>query len=250
MTTISELQRKLKAFNTFAKKTTGDASALQTKWKSLFSEPLSNTSAITFIKYYRDMRNSAKQTTRKQRGGMAPLNYDMTPGANVSVYGRFPVEVGTDMASIRDLDVYFSNSLTTGCGTENSSLTVPVEMGSNKVGGGKSRKSRKSRVNRKTVRSARKNLRSRSRRNRSTRRMRGGDWWDYRPYWASVPPNNLQSMSQSYAGVAPPASGDPTNHQWQYLTSGSTSGTINPGTTVTDIKSNLSMLANPAPWQS
>jgi hypothetical protein len=79
--------------------------------------------------------------------------------------------------------------------------------------------------------------------------MRGGDWWDYRPYWASVPPNNLQSISQSYAGLAPPASGDPTNHQWQYLTSGSTSGTINPGTTVTDIKYNLSMLANPAPWQ-
>jgi hypothetical protein len=243
MTTISELQRKLKAFNTFAKKTTGDETALQTKWKSLFSEPLSNTSAITFTKYYRDMRNSAKQTTRKQRGGMAPLTYDMTPGANVSVYGRFPVEVDTDMASIRDLDVYFNNSLTSGCGTENSSLTVPVEMGSNKVGGAKSRKSR---VNRKTVRSARKNLRSRSLRNRSTRRMRGGDWWDYRPYWASVPPNPLQSVSQSYAGVAPPPSGDPTNHQWQYLTSGASG--INPGM-VTDIKYNLSMLANPAPWQ-
>ena len=247
MTTISELQRKLKTFNTFAKKTTGDASALQKKWKSLFSESLSNTSAITFTKYYRDMRNSAKQTTRKQRGGMAPLNYDMTPGANVSVYGRFPVEVDTDMASIRDLDVYFSNSLTTGCGTENSSLTVPVEMGSNKVGGGKSRKLRnvrKSRVNRKTMRSGRKN----SRRQRSTRRMRGGDWWDYRPYWASVPPNPIQSMSQSWDGVTPPPSGNPTNHQWQYLSNGTT-GTINPGTTVTDIKSNLSMLANPAPWQ-
>jgi hypothetical protein len=243
MTTISELQRKLQSFNEYARKSaakTDAASALQTKWKSLFSDSLSDTSANTFVKYYRDM-------TRKQKGGMAPLSYSMTPGANVSVYGRFPTEVDTDMGSIRDLDVYFQNSLTTGCGTENSSLTVPVEMGSNKVGGkSRSRSMRKSRVNRnKTIR---RNM-NRSRRNRNTRRMRGGaDWWDYRPYWASVPPNPMQASASAWQGIEPPPSGNPITHSWKYQTDGIGS-IINPGLAVTNIKSDLTNLANPAPWQ-
>lgn len=249
MTTISELQRKLHSFNEYARKSATSsvsdaASALQTKWKSLFLDSLSDTSANTFVKYYRDM-------TRKQKGGMAPLTYAMVPGADVSVYGRFPTEVNTDMGSIRDLDVYFQNSLTTGCGTENSSLTVPVEMGSNKVGG-KSRSrslrksARKSRVNRnKTVR----RNKNRSNRNRNTRRMRGGaDWWDYRPYWASVPPHTVQAAASSWQGVAPPPSGNPTAHSWNYKTDG-VGALIDPGATITNIKSDFTNLANPAPWQ-
>jgi len=251
MTTIAELQRKLKAWNIFAKKASqrsGAEAALQSKWTSLFSEPLSNSAAITFVKYYREMRGN---TTRKQSGGMAPLSYQMTPGANVSVYGRFPVEVDTDMGSIRDLDVYFRDSLSAGCGTENSSLTVPVEMGSNQVGGKKARKSRNVRKTKRNTRNARKTMRKMktSRRNRVTRRMRGGaDWWDYRPYWASVPPNAIEQVSSAYAGVEPPASGNPTDHSWNYKSSGATDF-INPASLVTNIKSDLSLYANPAPWQ-
>jgi len=93
---------------------------LQKKWESLFQSKLPLQSAKSFIKYYRNMR-SKKQM---YRGGAAPLQYQMTPGLNTTVYGRFPTAVNTDPSSIRDLDVYFSNSLTKGCGTENSSLSI------------------------------------------------------------------------------------------------------------------------------
>lgn len=256
MTTITELQRKLDSFNEYARKSakkTDAVSALQTKWKSLFSDSLSDTSANTFVKYYRDM-------TQKQQGGMAPLTYAMTPGANVSVYGKFPTEVSTDMGSIRDLDVYFQNSLTTGCGTENSSLTVPVEMGSNKVGGKRNsrklNKSNKSRKLNKSRKQRKNNLRS-ARKTRVSRRARhyGGSWSlsdaipDYRPYWASAPPNPLQASMASYQGITPPISApsSPVDHTWKYVSNGSV-GLIDPGQ-VANIKSDLSALANPAPWQ-
>jgi len=198
------------------------------------------------------------RTTRKQSGGMAPLTYAMTPGANVSVYGRFPVEVGTDMGSIRDLDVFFRDSLSNGCGTENSSLTVPVEMGSNKVGGKRnSRKLHNSRKQHKSRKLRKNNLRSvrKTRAGRRTARHYGGVWSlsdalpDYRPYWASAPPNPLQAGMASYHAITPPISApsSPVDHTWKYMSDGST-GLIDPGQ-VANIKSSLSALANPAPWQ-
>ena len=88
---------------------------------------------------------------RDYRGGAldgAPLNYAMTPGANVAVYGRFPTEVSTDPASIKNMDVYFNSGLSRGCGTEDSTRQVPASMGSNKVGGRRARKTRRGRAHR------------------------------------------------------------------------------------------------------
>jgi hypothetical protein len=78
--------------------------------------------------------------------------------------------------------------------------------------------------------------------------MRGGDLWDYRPYWASVPPNLIQNISNKIDGVPPLPSPNPIEPAWAYVTQGAASIT-NPTSMVTNIKSDLSMLANPAPWQ-
>jgi len=260
MPSISMIQRDLAAFDSYARKHIDDVSALQSKWKALFDMPLSLESAKSFSTYYKTM--VSKKNTRKHSGGAltgAPLEYTMTPGANVQVYGRFPVEADTDPSTIRDLDVYFQDSLTKGCGTENSSLTVPVEMGSNQVGGKNRKANRKSRINRKNSRKTlRKNSRKVSRKNRKTLRRnrrshRGGDLMTslaYHPYLSSVPQNMIQNAVLSSEGTYPPTpvSGNPTVQTWEYNSRG-TAGTINPGI-VTPIGNDFQRLASPPPWQT
>lgn len=256
MPSIASVQRGLSKFDTYARKHYTNISALQAKWEDLFSTPLTLASAKSFATYYKEMRS--KTTRRNKRGGAlsgAPLDYTMVPGANVQVYGRFPVEADTDPATIRDLDVYFQDSLTKGCGIENSSLTVPVEMGSNKVGG-KRRNMRKSRANRKNTRkTTRKANRKNSRKaNRKTaRRHRGGDLTTslmYHPYISSIPSGTVQNTILNWEGTHPPVpvSGNPTVQSWDYASHG-TKGLINPGL-VTPIVGNFEKLASPPPWQT
>ena len=270
MSSISGIRKKLQTFDTSARRIirTKDSksakSSLQSTWKRIFDKELDDTSAKSFIQYYRKMRS------RKQRGSSyaitpAPLEYVMTPGQQIATYGRFPVEVDTDPASIQNLDVYYQSALTKGCGTENSSLTIPVEMGTNQVGG-RSRKNRKNRntrmngKNRKNTRMNGKNARKNARKNtrntrKSTRknRQRGGDLMaslSSRPFAATAPPNVLQTINNAWSGATTgiPAPSSPVNQTWGYLSNG-TSGLINPGL-VTEISSDITKLANPAPWQT
>jgi hypothetical protein len=270
MPTIVELQRKLKSFDTFAKqsiKGLNPAKSLQTKWQSLFSEPLQNSSAASFVHYYRGMHNNRSgnktQKQKKQSGGTltgAPLDYALTPGANVSVYGRFPTEINTDMGSLRDLDVYFRDSLSAGCGTENSSLTVPVEMGSNQVGGRRSiRKSRSMKRNSRKVNSRKTSLRKNNANKKSMRNsrkhknsMKGGDLLESltRPFWATAPPSTAQHAYVSYTGSPGFASPNPVDHTWKYATSETTPSLLIPPSSVSKITTELSAMANPMPWQA
>jgi len=274
MTTINELQNKMKSFNTFSRNAIDNESpeqAIQEKWESLFHIPLEIESAKSFIKYYRNMRSNKKsqRTQKTQKGGSAPLNYDMAPGLNPPTYGRFPVAIDTDSQSIQDLDVYFQNSLTKGCGTENSSLTIPEGMGSNMVGGSKQRKNTRKanrkasrKVNRKESRkmnrkASRKVNRKASR--KSSRKNQRGGLVDYtnlgsslymRPSLSTVPINPLTQISSSLSGATTtiPAPASPSAHTWGYVSNG-TAGLIDPNN-VTFIPDNFSKLASPAPWQT
>jgi hypothetical protein len=254
MTSISEIQNKLKEFNTFAKKTS-DPSEYQTKWRELFNLPLSSQSAKSFALYYRDMRSNTRRRnnrrSRKQRGGSAaiqgaPLDYTMTPGMNIQAYGRFPVEAGTDPASVRSLDVYFRDSLTADCGVKDSSLQVPANMGSNKVGGARRRSRRTTRRSRRTLR--------RNRRNQI--RQRGGDLLESITarspfvYNSSVAPGYLQQLSHAWSGSTQPvpAPADPSIPTWEARTHGVV-GSINPGS-VAYVPNDVGKLANPAPWMT
>jgi hypothetical protein len=232
--------------------------------------PLDSESAKSFHKYYRNMRSH----TKSQSGGMAPLDYGMTPGLNPGAYGRFPVAIDTDPQSIQNLDVYFQNSLTKGCGTENSSLAIPEGMSSNLVGG-RSRKnhaanrknSRKAnrKANRKATRANARTLRSKLSRKsaRKTARRQHGGIMDItslpsaiysRPYMADVPTNTFQSIGAAVTGSTTqiplniPNPPSPVDKSWSYLSHGM-AGIINPGN-VTPIGDQFSALASPAPWQT
>lgn len=242
MKTVLELQDQLRTFDTFAR-TNSDPRSLQSKWSELFDTSLHANEANAFASYYREMRSnthgsrsrrhSRRRNTRKaMKGGSAPLSYQMVPGANVAVYGRFPVEADTDPATIRDLDVYWQSGLTGTCGSGTAYWpSVPADMGSNKVGGGRRR-----------------------RRGRTMRRkMRGGNMLESlisRPVLSTVPENLLQIGVHNVQGGVPsmPVPSSPVQHTWQYMSNG-TQGLINPGL-VTQIDSDMTKLASPAPWQT
>jgi len=274
MPSIANVQHKLKAFDAFARRSTS-TSALRKKWHSLFGTDLSELSAKSFVTHYREMRSKStrghknvKKTRRSQRGGVgAPLNYVMTPGANVSVYGRFPVEVDTDPGSIKDLDVYFQNALTLGCGNNTEFWpTVPANMGSNQVGGRRTNRNRKGR-------------KGKSRKGRNTlrlakRRQRGGDIFsDFgnwvgstytsatgtalpsldpisRPFFANVYPNTLQTTYNTYTGATPdnyPADPAPEKRTWDFVSKG-TAMAIQPQ--ITSISSDFNNMTRPALYSS
>jgi hypothetical protein len=245
MPSIAQIQSRLKEFDQKARKASlakDPEIALQEAWKRTFSMNLDDASAKSFARYYREMRSKS----RSMRGGShltpAPLNYQMVPGAAVQTYGHFPVEVDTDPASIRNLDVYFNDSLTKSCGI-NSSLQVPADMGSNKVGG------RRSRVNRKNRKTYKKNKRANRRKN--SRKQRGGNMLETlmsRPYLATVPSGVLQNLGTTWNAAPQEPSGNPTVQAWNYQTLG-TEKLIDPGL-VTPIGADLGRLVNPSPWQT
>ena len=258
MPSIAHIQTQLKEFDKEARKAVerkDPESSLKNAWERVFSMNLNDASAKSFARYYREMRSKS----RRMRGGAllasAPLHYQMTPGANVQAYGRFPIEAGTDTASIRNLDVYFQDSLTKGCGIEDSGRQVPATMGSNKVGGSRrrhSRKGRKTYKKRANSRRSRNHSRNRSRKNHSrSRNHRGGNLLTSlatHPYISTSPTSVIQNSAVSWAGAQQPPSGNPVVPAWGYATNGS-GRLIDPGL-VTPIGSDMTKLASPAPWQT
>lgn len=189
----------------------------------------------------------------RRRGGSfagAPLNYAMTPGANVAVYGRFPTEVSTDPASIKNMDVYFNSGLSRGCGTEDSSRQVPASMGSNKVGGRRARKTRRGRAHRGgnflgDIQSYAENA------------LTQGSLM--RPFIPSAHPNMIQNAYEQAVGnpaavatYSPgiPTPSSPVEHTWSYRSHGM-EGAIDP-TAISPITKSISSLAagsgTTAPW--
>jgi hypothetical protein len=237
MTSIAAIQEGLRAFDTAAR-ANADPAAIQTAWKGIFQQSMNAASAKSFSKYYKEMRSKTsrknrRNTRRRMTGGAAPLNYTMTPGLPVNTYGQFPVEVDTDPASIKDLDVYFHDSLPLSKG--GYWPTVPADMGSNQVGG----RRRGSRSSRKTLK---------------RRKMRGGSLLDTIsmrtiPFNATPYPNAIQVASSAWSGATTPipAPASPVQHTWTPM--GMPGAPINPSA-VTNISSDFSRLASPAPWQS
>jgi len=249
MTTVAEIQKKLKQFDTTARKATNE-DGMKSAWESVFHSDLSDESAKSFTQYYRDMAGK-----RTQRGGSAPLNYQMTPGAFVKTFANFPTEAATDAASIRNMDVYFHSGLSDKCGIEDSTPVVPASIGTNQVGGAKMtgeirrmRTQRNRRGNRK-VQSRKGRKASRKSRSQKRRTQRGGQLLDSlqsRPYLASAPYGVLQSVGNSWAGAAPAPSADPIARVWNYNTNGQE--TMFDPNAVAKIGADMTRLASPPPW--
>ena len=80
------------------------ASCIRKEWSRLFHTDVSVPAVRGMIRHYRSVHKNLRATRRKQRGGMAPTDWNMAQGTN-QVYGRFPVEIGTSPQAVRSLDM-------------------------------------------------------------------------------------------------------------------------------------------------
>lgn len=196
------------------------------QWSRLFNKHLSPKAASSLATHY---MNTMKRTVSKKRGGSmsgAPLDYVMRPGLPaVATYATFPTEVGVDPKSVANLDVYFNSGLSRSCGTENTGLTVPADMGSNQVVKG-------------------------GRRRRGTRKYRGGDFMTAmaaRPYIAENPGTFVQRMGETYHGVSPSPYdiAEPSQSAFRLVSDGKLP--IDPSG-ISLIDKDITQLANPSPY--
>jgi hypothetical protein len=245
MTSIAAIHNGLNAFDSAAR-TASSPDDIAAAWSNIFKQSMDAESAKSFSQYYREMRSKTrrgvnkrtrKATRKNMKGGAAPINYQTVPGLPVQTYGRFPVEVDTDPSSIKDLDVYFHDSLPLS--KAGYWPTVPAGMGDNTVGAMKGGRRKRS--------SRRKTLRSR-------RSQKGGDLlatlnMRSLPFNPTPYPNPVQSAATLWSGATTsiPAPASPVQHTWS--PAGLPGQGINPRD-VTDISSDFSRLASPAPWQS
>lgn len=79
-------------------------SCIRKEWSGLFHTDLSTPAVRGLVMHYRAIHRGKKKT-RKQRGGMAPMNWVQGQGTTDPVYGRFPMEIGTTPQAIRGLDL-------------------------------------------------------------------------------------------------------------------------------------------------
>ena len=91
--------------------------ALERLWADLFHDELSNAAITGMIKHYRATTTGKRKTRRKQRGGMAPLDWTMGQGSIASTYGAFPDSMGATAHVVRSLDNarFFESPISRSC---------------------------------------------------------------------------------------------------------------------------------------
>lgn len=99
------------------------AKAFADEWKRTFGKTMSLKAAEQYIRHLM----GTKGKTRKQRGGVAPLDYVMGPGGQ-QPYGVFQSYVSGGFQVPEP-------GMRSSCGVERGD-SVPASLGSNKVGGG------------------------------------------------------------------------------------------------------------------
>jgi len=94
------------------------ACCIRKAWSEQFHMGLSVPAVKGMIKHYRAVHSTGRKT-RKQRGGMAPVDWIMGQGVTDHVYGRFPVEIGTTPLAVKalDLDRFYENRGGRACDT-------------------------------------------------------------------------------------------------------------------------------------
>jgi hypothetical protein len=168
----------------------------QSEWQATFHKPLSDKVAKEYLNHIKKY----KSKTMKKRGGgggggsPAPLAYRMEPGAQIP-YGNFPEYL------TKGFFVPMSDNIA-NCGKVDATVTVPADMGSNKVGGGKRRKN--------------KSLKKRGGSNPISIFMTSLGSIAQRPWASQNPPLFHQEQIMQYKGHLPSPGGDPSQKTWQY----------------------------------
>lgn len=112
---FESIDKKIRTLIARGKTDSGILEQLKRAWNEHFHMSLSPAALRGLLQHYR--ATSSKRVTRKQRGGMAPLDYTMGQGTTDMVYGRFPVEIGSSPQVVRalDMDRFFENPISRGC---------------------------------------------------------------------------------------------------------------------------------------
>lgn len=115
------------------------ACCLHKSWKEQFHMPVSGSAVKALIMHYRAVHSGPKgRKTRKQKGGMAPVDYMMGPGLTSQSFGRFPVEMGTTPNVITDLDLgrFYESNAGRSCDTTGGHNALNQRGGKGSQSGG------------------------------------------------------------------------------------------------------------------
>ena len=164
--------------------------AFQAEWKKVFRRTVDAKAAEAYLslKHKSSPRVTKKQ---KQKGGSAlagaPLDYMTRPGVE-GTYGSFPAYISSGMLP------YPQDSISASCGKIDSTPNVPVGIGSNKVGGGKTRRNKKQKGGSNAVTQVVANVQS------------ALDVFSNRPVPTTSPPTmgSISNMALKGVDVAPP----------------------------------------------
>jgi hypothetical protein len=163
-------------------------------WSQQFHQALSSPAMKGMITHYRSLygEKSGKQT-RKQVGGMAPMDWTMGQGSTDMVYGRFPVFEGSSPKFVHDL------------GTVNRAFESSIGPACTAQAGGTRRRRKNQRGGAGIFDSLSYGLTG------------GGVGESVRMGHAmpSVPPNTLQKATGAFQASPVPGRSDPTDPAWK-----------------------------------
>lgn len=99
--------------------------------RGLFEHPVEPMAAEAYLSVV-EKGESKRVTRRKQKGGMAPLDFQTRPGID-GVHGSYPQYL---TGGLGFMDTVNKEGMFQACGKIDTTPVVPVSIGSNKFGGG------------------------------------------------------------------------------------------------------------------
>lgn len=101
----------------------------QTNWKQVFGKNVDAKTAEAYLRLQTKEHKSSSRKTRKQKGGMAPVDYVTRPGID-GTHGSFLPYISSGFKFYNDIN---NIAMDADCGKQNITPVVSADMGSNKV---------------------------------------------------------------------------------------------------------------------
>lgn len=136
---FSKIDSKVKAMIAKGATDSEIARCIEKAWSEQFHMGLSMPAVKGLILHYRAVHpsgSSSKRRTRKQRGGMAPVDWTMGQGTTDFTYGRFPVEIGTTPQVLKALDLgrFYESNGSRSCDATGGHAAPGQQMGGKRSG--------------------------------------------------------------------------------------------------------------------
>ena len=122
------IEREVKVI--LSKKSVDSIQEFQKLWKSVFHRQIDSSTAEAYLTM---QKKTSKRSTRKQKGGSAPVDYMLRPGIDSSSYGNYLPYVSSGLGFYNQIN---NIAMDADCGKQNISPIISADMGSNKVTSG------------------------------------------------------------------------------------------------------------------